>query len=541
MAESAIADPLSGLRRRRRKKTFIISGIVVVIAVAAGVYGYLKMNEQPVMTPVNQTVQVQRGDVSKTLEVTGTVEASKEINLNFTSSDDTKLTAVNVKVGDVVKAGQVLARLDSTDAEQAVREAEANLEVAKANLTEAQETATAAEIDQQQASVDKAELALDSAKNSTDVQSAKMSLDKAKKALVSAQQELEDQQYLYDADAIAASELKTAQDAVDTAQDEYDSAQLQYSNTVKSNEQAIKEAQISYNSAVAQMEELMSPPKETSLVQAKSSVQQAETKLAQSKSDLEKLVLTAPWDGVILQVNGDVGTAPESPFIVMNNSNATMLNVSAAVSESDIGSIKVGQTATFVTDTYPDETFAGKVTSISPEATTDSGVTTYEVNLSITNKDGKLKTGMTMDVTIREGTHENVLYIPATALISRGDQDGVMLVTGGQSNSAAETKEEGSAAEKQTGASNGRQSAQRGSGGIQFTPVKVGYYTADKVEITSGLSENDTITIPAQTNISSTSGNSQQQRGFMGGGMGGGFTGGGGGFSGGGGRSGGRP
>ncbi|MCM3702491.1 efflux RND transporter periplasmic adaptor subunit [Paenibacillus macerans] len=524
MAEAVVADPLNGLRRRRRKKTLFISGMVVVAA-AAGVYGYLKMNERPAMTPVNQTVQVQRGDVSKTLEVTGTVEASKEINLNFTSSDDTKLTEVNVKVGDVVKAGQVLARLDSTDARQAVREAEANLEVAKANLTEAQETATAAEIAQQQASVDKAELALEAAKNSTEVQSVKMSLDKAKKALASAQQELEDQQYLYDADAVSASELKTAQDAADNAQDEYDSALLQYNNTVKSNEQSIKEAQISYNSAAAQMEELMSPPKETSLVQAKSSVQQAETKLAQSKSDLEKLVLTAPWDGVILQVNGDVGTAPESPFIVMNNSSSAMLNVSAPVSESDIGSIEVGQTAAFVTDTYPDETFEGKVTSISPEATTDSGVTTYEVNLSITNKDGMLKTGMTMDVTIHQGTHENVLYIPGAALISRGDRDGVMLVTGGGANST-----------NQNGGSTDRQAVQRGSGGIQFTPVEVGYYTADKVEITSGLSENDTITIPAQNNISSSSSNSQGQRSIMGGG---GFSGGGGGFPGGG-RPGGR-
>lgn len=554
MGEASITNPLGALRKKRRKRLMWTVGILAV-ALGAGGYLYFNMQSTPSFVPTAQTVQVARGDVTKTLELSGTVEATKEVNLNFTSSDDTKLTAVNVKVGDVVKKGQVLATLDQSDGLVQLKESQASLEVAQAQLEQAQETASESEIAVQRANVSKAELTLESARTATDVETAQRTVDSAKKKLDSAKQEYEDQAYLYEANAIAESELNQAKDSLDSAQEEYDNAQLELSNKQKSVDKAIKEAEISYQSSVAQLNATLEPPKAASLVSARASVQQAQTQVEQKQADLEKLVLTAPWDGIILQVNGDVGTSPTTPFIVMNDSNSEELSVSAAVSESDIGSVEVGQSATFKSDTYPNESFAGKVTSIAPEATTDSGVTTYEVKMSISNTNGLLKTGMSMDVTLDLGTHSNVLYIPSTALITRGDQDGVMKLAGtgsSTSNNNPSSNSSGGSADNQSSTespagttpsennstagnnvnkSNGgvQTNRQNAAGGVQFQPVEIGLYTADRVEITSGLEENDTITIPTQTEISSsssTSSSSRSQQSIMGGGSFGGGPGG---------------
>lgn len=542
MGEASITNPLGALRKKRRKRLIWTVGVLAV-ALGAGGYLYFNMQSTPSFVPIAQTVQVARGDVTKTLELSGTVEATKEVNLNFTSADDTKLTAVNVKVGDVVKKGQVLATLDQSDGLVQLKESQASLEVAQAQLEQAQETASESEIAVQRANVSKAELTLESARTATDVETAQRTVDSAKKKLDSAKQEYEDQAYLYEVNAIAESELNQAKDSLDSAQEEYDNAQLELSNKQKSVDKAIKEAEISYQSSLAQLNATLEPPKAASLVSAKASVLQAQTQVEQKQADLEKLVLTAPWDGIILQVNGDVGTSPTTPFIVMNDSNSEELSVSAAVSESDIGSVEVGQSATFKSDTYPNESFEGKVTSIAPEATTDSGVTTYEVKMSISNTNGLLKTGMSMDVTLDLGTHSNVLYIPSTALITRGDQDGVMKLAGtgsstSNSNSSGGSVDNQSSTEppaattpsennntsgNNVNKSNGgvQSNRQNAAGGVQFQPVEVGLYTADRVEITSGLKENDTITIPTQTEISSsssTSSSSRSQQSIMGGG-----------------------
>ncbi|WP_051289643.1 efflux RND transporter periplasmic adaptor subunit [Paenibacillus massiliensis] len=542
MGEASITNPLGALRKKRRKRLIWTVGVLAV-ALGAGGYLYFNMQSTPSFVPTAQTVQVARGDVTKTLELSGTVEATKEVNLNFTSADDTKLTAVNVKVGDVVKKGQVLATLDQSDGLVQLKESQASLEVAQAQLEQAQETASESEIAVQRVNVSKAELTLESARTATDVETAQRTVDSAKKKLDSAKQEYEDQAYLYEANAIAESELNQAKDSLDSAQEEYDNAQLELSNKQKSVDKAIKEAEISYQSSLAQLNATLEPPKAASLVSAKASVLQAQTQVEQKQADLEKLVLTAPWDGIILQVNGDVGTSPTTPFIVMNDSNSEELSVSAAVSESDIGSVEVGQSATFKSDTYPNESFEGKVTSIAPEATTDSGVTTYEVKMSISNTNGLLKTGMSMDVTLDLGTHSNVLYIPSTALITRGDQDGVMKLAGtgsstSNSNSSGGSVDNQSSTEppaattpsennntsgNNVNKSNGgvQSNRQNAAGGVQFQPVEVGLYTADRVEITSGLKENDTITIPTQTEISSsssTSSSSRSQQSIMGGG-----------------------
>ncbi|MDU5946272.1 MAG: efflux RND transporter periplasmic adaptor subunit, partial [Paenibacillus macerans] len=120
------------------------------------------------------------------------------------------------------------------------------------------------------------------------------------------------------------------------------------------------------------------------------------------------------------------------------------------------------------TTAYPGEEFAGTVTFISPEVATEEGVNAYPAEISISNLDNKLKTGMIMNIAIELSKRENVLFVPVTAIQSDGGADGVY-VAADPSNTSV----------------------------FEFKPVELGLYTTDRVELKSGVNEGDTVVIPA--------------------------------------------
>jgi membrane fusion protein, macrolide-specific efflux system len=94
---------------------------------------------------------VQQGTVLATVSSSGTLEAARDLGLNFATGG--KVTSIYVKVGQHVKAGQLLARVDVTSSEEALEQAEAQLSSAEAQLTAAEEgeTPTAKKVGSDQA------------------------------------------------------------------------------------------------------------------------------------------------------------------------------------------------------------------------------------------------------------------------------------------------------------------------------------------------------------------------------------------------------
>ncbi|MFV9509738.1 efflux RND transporter periplasmic adaptor subunit [Tepidibacillus sp. LV47] len=446
--ENSKSDDLISYRKKRQKKIVIITSVLLVL-LAGGVYGYQRLSAPKPTNQVVKLIPVQKGDVTETISATGTVQATKRVVLNFPNGSG-QITTVNVKVGDQVKAGQVLATVDSSSLSTQVKIAQANLSAAKARLEEVKKGASAEEIAVKQQSVNKAKLSLDIAKSN-----------------------YEEQKKLYSEGKIDQLQLEQAKNNVD-------------------------QAQANYNMEVAQLNQLKSPPKSSELQSAQASVDQAYYQLQQAQNALANATLKAPMDGVIVEVNGEVGEIPSSGggsnngstgnsslssstssgsskssgFIVMDNSNSGELEVISQVSQNDIGKVKIGMNATFTTTSFEGKKFTGKVTAISPEATTQSGVTTYSVKLSVDNKEQLLMPGMTVNTTIIVGTHTNTLYVPAAALKEQNGKMGVMVQT-----------------------TNGRS---------RFQEVTIGYYSTDKVEILSGLKEGDqvvlTFQLPSSTN-----------------------------------------
>lgn len=529
---------------RTNKKRWIIVGLAVVL-IGGGVYAYQSLSTPSRAQAAFQVVNVQKGDVSETVLASGAVQASKRTSLSFSDAEDAKdaISSIKVGVGDQVKAGQVLATMDDSVAQIQVTNAQASLLSAQAKLEEAQKRKTSAEMKTLLAAVNQAKIELDQAKQSIDSQKATNDEAKAKAALQNAQKTYASQKALYEAGAISKTEYDAAQTDLDSAQRDYNTAVLTASQTKGQSGSKIEQAQAAYDTAVEAVNEANEGPDASTVLSAKAAVEQAKAQLQQAQKALNAVTLKAPMDGVIVQLNGNVGEIPGSDFIIMDNSNSGNLEVMAQISQSDIGKVKEGLKVNFTTSSYPDETFTGSVKLVYPEAKTESGVTTYDVLLSVANKDGMLKIGMNMNVSIEIGTHQNVLVVPAQALQTLNGKDGVYLYTAGNTASTDNAENTGNSRGKggtenagntRSGSSGGN--AGNGSRQYRFQPVKIGYFASDRVEITEGLSEGDKVVILANTaTSSSTNQNSSRMGGFgggiggFGGGMGGGFPSGGGG------------
>ncbi len=153
---------------------------------------------------------------------------------------------------------------------------------------------------------------------------------------------------------------------------------------------------------------------------ARASVQQAAASVKQAETDLKYTKILAPIDGVVVDRQYDVGQTVaasfQAPTLFTIAQDLTKMQVAADVSESDIGTIKVGQPVSFNVDAYPERQFRGKVSQIRLNATVNQNVVTYPVIVEVANPDRQLRPTMTANVSIEVARVRNVLRIPNAAL-----------------------------------------------------------------------------------------------------------------------------
>lgn len=176
------------------KSKWLWAGVIGVVVVG----GLVVRNRNANKGPFYETVAVERGDVVQTVEVTGQMKPQSRIDLSFKTSG--KLQALNVKVGDVVKANDLLAELEMKEIQFSISRASASLAGARANLNArlAGETPESiriseASVQQAQAAYDKALADVESMKRTVqdEYQVATIALDTAQKNLTNSGASLE--------------------------------------------------------------------------------------------------------------------------------------------------------------------------------------------------------------------------------------------------------------------------------------------------------------------------------------------------------------
>jgi HlyD family secretion protein len=167
-------------------------------------------------------------------------------------------------------------------------------------------------------------------------------------------------------------------------------------------------AQSDYGQAGAQLE----------LDQA--ALEQAEASLDEARVNLAYTDIRSPVDGVVVSRNVTVGQTVaasfQTPTLFLIAQDLTKMQVDGNVSESDVGSVKVGQPASFTVDAYPGKDFEGTVVQIRKAPITVQNVVTYDVVVGVDNQDLSLLPGMTATVTITTAKRDAALRLPIRAL-----------------------------------------------------------------------------------------------------------------------------
>ena len=122
--------PVRERRRLSLARLGLLNGVLGAALVGAGVASYFAVAGASSAPAAPRTATVQRGVVLSTTSATGTLQAAQALNVGFTSAGT--ITSIAVKAGQRVERGQILGRMDSTSARQAVQQAEAAVANAQA-------------------------------------------------------------------------------------------------------------------------------------------------------------------------------------------------------------------------------------------------------------------------------------------------------------------------------------------------------------------------------------------------------------------------
>lgn len=152
----------------------------------------------------------------------------------------------------------------------------------------------------------------------------------------------------------------------------------------------------------------------------KASLKSAQAQLDKAKINLQYATIYAPINGVVINRQVNVGQTVaasfSSPTLFTIANDLSKMQVEATVDESDIGSVSVGQQATFTVDAYPNDNFTGIVSQIRLAPQVVSNVVNYTVIISVENDNLKLMPGMTANVKILVGEKKSVMEVSNLAL-----------------------------------------------------------------------------------------------------------------------------
>ena len=159
---------------------------------------------------------------------------------------------------------------------------------------------------------------------------------------------------------------------------------------------------------------------------ARSQIDQNHSRIAAARAGLDRMVLRAPFDGIVADISGELGeyATPSPPGIptppAIDLIDDRCLFVSAPIDEVDAANIKAGQRSKITLDAIKSKFFAGKVKRVAPyvlEVEKQARTVEVEVEFVEPPKNENLLVGYSADVEIMHTSHEKVLFIPTQALL----------------------------------------------------------------------------------------------------------------------------
>ena len=375
--------------------------IAIVICLVVGIVYYKKSNKTNTEMPtVVNTTSVQKGDIKENISLRAALEGTESAEI--VSRLHYEVLQLNVKEGDRVKKGQVLAVLDSDTLKEEIKRAEDQLALAKVESSEA------------------------SSRSAQNVELAKAQL----------QDKLKDQQTAYEKAVLDRDEIKRKYDNIKTLVDagiETEEALKEIQNTYDTAQQAVDSYTVENGKVVATEADLKSIENsaDNSAGSRAKNIAILQTELNNKRKDLEECQIVSPIDGTITRVNIKLGrfaddTDDDKPMFVVENID--QLEMDILVSEYDIGKIEVGQTATITADILKGEFVEGVVDRISPTGEEKAGSTERVIptTVRITGDAKGLIAGINAKAEILISQSNDTLILPLECL--QQNEDGTISV-----------------------------------------------------------------------------------------------------------------
>jgi HlyD family secretion protein len=373
---------------------WIIVGILlfVVLGTARFIYGRLDAPVEVDVVRARAVSALPGGEGNVILNATGYIVAAHKIEL--AAKVVGKVAWIGVDIGDKVKAGQILVRLEDDEYRANVAATRGNVETLKARLAEAEHGSRPEEIAKAKADVDQAR---------ADQENARIVLERTRDLVA---QQIFPQQNL------------------DDAQTRYEAAAAKYTSLERAHEL------------------VRLGPRQEQIDALRAQVRQAQGTLDYAQIQLENTVIRAPIDGTILERNVERGEFVTTGFVgdkgakgyVVAIADLRDLDVELDINQNDFAKLESKQPGVITTDAYPDRKYPGVIREISPEANRQKA--TVQVKVKVLDPDDFLRPEMNASVAFyspedadsEKNEHRRIVIVPASTV-----RDGsVFVVAGGK-------------------------------------------------------------------------------------------------------------
>ncbi|MFC1986181.1 HlyD family secretion protein [Chloroflexota bacterium] len=334
-------------------------------------------------------------EFSSDIYTSGFIEAK---NVAIAPEAAGRIVNINVNEGDKIKAGTPLVKLDDSLLKAQQQQAEAAVVMAQAGLEQATASRNQAIVSRNGAKK-VWENALDVQNNPVELEAriiaAQGELDMAELSVARAWRRRDEPWGVW--------EQRAAELRQEVAQDVLENLLLIKDNPQEINA-AVDQANAAYQMAVAAVEVA-----EKAVEVAKTQVRHAETPLKILEVQLSKLTLSSPISGVVAEQYCEAGEIAQPGVPILTITELEEVILTTYVPESKIGLVRLGQEALVSVDSYPVESFSGKVVYISPRALftprniqlkEEREKTVFAIKIRLANPEQKLKPGMPADARI---------------------------------------------------------------------------------------------------------------------------------------------
>jgi RND family efflux transporter MFP subunit len=416
-------------------------------------------------TPVTLQ-EVKTENVQQTFIVTGQVASGQTSSVGAKVAG--RVTAVFVKDGDRVRAGQVIGAQETTQLQnqvgialQQVAAAQAQLEQARSNAM-INPTRSAANVETARAQLRSAEAQLRQARaqlakaragaRPEEVAQAESRVNQSRTAMELAKRDLERKQKLFAEGAIAGVQVEAAQNTYAAAVSNYETAveQLRIARNatrpedlrsaeaqVDAAEQAVAQAQEGVRSAQASQQLDVTLKQQVSAAEA--NLRAAQLQVQQAQTQVADATITAPFAGQVSGTPVQVGTvlSPGQEFCRIVAGEGLFFE--ANVPERNLSLVTVGTPVVVTIDALPGRTFQGRVAGINPVG--DAVGRQFTARVQLIGADSGIKAGMFARGVIESRSFVNATVVPVSAVVVRRGRDVVYTVEDGKAKELAVVRE----------------------------------------------------------------------------------------------------